>query len=431
MELKLPYGKKGKTVMIPEGTDLEIIYPRWNTGLKPEQSDEELIEAGINHPYGKHLAEIISPVEQVGIVVSDITRPVPVARILKIIINKLKKIGISERNLLIITATGLHRAHTAKELQGLLGKYYGQLRVIDHNAYDQSNLVQLGTTSRGTPIIVNKALTEIDKIITVGYITPHPRAGFSGGGKSIVPGVAGAAAINKIHRLEWMLDPNCVYISVENNPMYQDIKEFSAFIGIDFLINVVLQKGRVLKTFAGDFKQTHQAGIDFVKKHTIINREVIADLVLVTPGGYPLDHNLYQATKGLAAAWLVPSPLVKKRGEVILFSKCQEGLGKGHEKGYQVLIDSASPELAVKKMLEKRDSPIPGTWGTITWATLRQYAQITIVSEGIADDLIRKMKMKAAETVFEAIILAKKRLGNNLKLLIIPYGPETIISKIN
>ena len=332
--INLPFGKQHQALAIPHRNLLQLLQAQ--DPPKSEQTIQDALETPISAP---RLSKIISPQSKVAILVSDITRPVPTERILPPILNELTKENVNPRNISIIVATGLHRKNTPTELRTMLGEPIIQTySVSNHDAIDSTNLKHLGYTTRGTPINVNKIVCEADIRVVTGYIEPHEFAGFTGGRKSILPGVAGIDAINHNHSIEMLSHPKARMGILSGNPVHEDMMEAAAHVGIEFLVNVVLNSThQIANVVAGNMETAHLTGVKFLEQYVTVDVAEKTDVV-ITSSGYPLDFDFYQAMKAAMTAETV----VKEGGVIILLAECRDGYGPQAFK--KLLTSSATPQ---------------------------------------------------------------------------------------
>ncbi len=292
--------------------------------VDPLTDIEQRIKDALRAPTaGSPLEEVVSPGEKVGIIVNDPTRLARTEVILPHLLHELGQAGVVDENIFIIFAEGLHRQTTDEEKVQIVGKEIAsRIALYNHDAHDSSILVNVGATKRGTPVNINRHIANCDRRIVVGSINYHFFAGFSGGYKSIVPGVAGADTIKFNHSL--MLDDRARLGKLNGNPVHEDLKEAASFVGCDFMVNVVLNEHKeILAIFSGDIEQAHKKGCEFVEEVYGVEVGALGDIVIASCGGYPKDINVYQAQKTLENA----SRAVKDGGAIILIAQCLEGAG--------------------------------------------------------------------------------------------------------
>lgn len=409
--IEMPFGKGHLEVRIPTKNLKRIYALQEPPGLADE---EKALAAALAHPIeSKRLSALIGPQERVCILVSDITRPVPSKRIVTAI---LRELGSTPRNnITIVVATGLHRKNTDDELRALLGRgITGEIEVINHDAFAERGLRYAGKTSRGTELYVNVAVSDADKVIATGYIEPHEFAGFTGGRKSILPGICGADSINYNHRLENLDHPRAKTGILDGNPIHEDMVEAARIIGVDFIVNVVLNsKKQIVAVAAGDLERAHEKGVEFCRKHAQVALGESADIV-ITSSGYPLDINLYQAVKSIFAA----EPFARKGGTIILLAECEKGFGT--DLFYRWMTSFTSPTQMIHRIKEE------GYRADIDHcyflARILGDKEITIVSPHKHLQEINGSLMKTTDSAEEAIHDALKIRGENSGIALLPYA---------
>jgi len=289
----LPYGKSQLRVVL----DGEVVAPR---SVEPVDDETAAVYQAIENPIGTEpLREIVRCAERVAIVVNDITRLTRTDLFLPPIVNTLNAAGIPDRDMLIVFALGIHRRQTDEERKLIVGEeIFSRVRCVDHISTDDSNLVTIGTTSFGNVVEINREVWEADRIILTGEIIYHLIAGYSGGRKSLVPGVAGFRTTTFNHRM--IFDPNCCSGKLDGNPAHEDLLEACRMAEPDFLVNVVLSpEGKLIQVVAGHFDLAHREGCRTVDRMLGAEIDAPYDLVIASAGGFPLDIDLRQAHKGL------------------------------------------------------------------------------------------------------------------------------------
>jgi nickel-dependent lactate racemase len=325
----LKYGQEEIRVEIPDENLLGVLDAQ---GI-PSAPNEELavLEALENPVNSPRLREKVKRNEMVCIVFSDITRSWQRTHAyLPILVKEILEGGVNPKDISFVCATGTHRSHTPEEHRLLLGELFGKYRVQDHLCTDEKNLISVGTTSRGTPVLINKMAMEADHLILTGVIGYHFMAGWGGGRKSILPGIAGYRSIMANHSLA--LDPkegagrnmDCRTGNFMNNILHEDMQEAAAMAKPSFLLNVVMNsRGRIGWAVAGHWQDAYEKGTRIVDQVEEAKIHAKADLVITSAGGFPKDINVYQTTKALFNAW----EAVKSGGVILLISACSEGYG--------------------------------------------------------------------------------------------------------
>lgn len=313
------YGKGQKSFTIDErNLILDVKAHEPDLDIDEEKEILRALAAPIGAPL---LSEVVIPGESVVIITSDITRPCPSSVILPPLIRMLNEAGIRDEDITVVFALGSHRRHTEEEMRRLVGDdVYSRVHTVDS---DPEDTVFLGTTTRGTPVNIFSTVAQADRRICVGNIEFHYFAGYSGGGKAIMPGVSEREAIQANHSR--MIEESSKAGAIEGNQVRLDIEEAADICGCDYILNVVLNEDKkVVKAVAGDHRAAHRAGCAFLDDMYKIILPRLADIVIATPGGYPKDINLYQTQKSLDNA----KHAVRPGGIIILAGECSEGLGE-------------------------------------------------------------------------------------------------------
>lgn len=411
MKLAFGFGHTQQIVEVPDQNIMDILLPNQvklgKTGL------EEVLRA-LNEPIASpKLRDIVKPGETVAIISSDITRPMPTALVMPAVLDELYEAGIKKEDITLVFGLGIHRAHTEEERRKLAGeRAWAEIRCVDSTPED---CVHLGTTKAGTPIDISRAVAEADRRVCLGNIEYHYFAGYSGGGKAIMPGVSNNAAIGKNHSM-MVRDEACAG-RLDGNPIREDIEEGAAVCGIDFILNVVLDEHKqVVKAVAGDSVKAHREGCSFLDTFYLKEIPRRSDIVLVSQGGAPKDINLYQTQKALDNA----KHAVKKDGIVILIGSCKEGLG---EPVFEEWITTcASPHALLERV--RTDFKLGGHKAAAI-AMVLEDADVYLVSE-MDPDFVRKIHLKPFATAQEALDAAFHKLGPDASVLAMPYGGSTL-----
>lgn len=419
-DLQFDYGRNGIDISMD---------PSWNyTLLKPEDQPKvhdpiEAIKNSIKNPIGtqslENLIEQKGNVNEICIVVSDATRPVPSHLILEAIIEELNRYGIKNEQIFVLIATGLHRRSREDELKRILGDLFNKITVFDHVATDDENLVHLGTASDGVPILINKRYYESDFKILTGYVEPHFFYGFSGGRKSIVPGIAGVQTIQGNHSADNVSSPHCRFGVYEKNPMHKNGIEIARKVGTDFLVNVCINDlHQITEVAAGSLEKAHQQLVDYQLEKVFKRIDEPFDIVVCGNGGYPLDINLYQAVKSMAIGELA----VKDGGTIISVNECEDGFG--HEKFKDLLFTGESPDDLHRKIVS-HEITVPDQWEIQILTRILSKAEIFIVSS-LKEKEIGNIGLKYAPSVEEALNLSLERYGQDANILFLPHGPQIL-----
>ncbi len=412
MEVELGYGKGTVWVNVDESGLLGVLEPASieESGLSERQEIEKALSNPVNSP---RLESMIKPGEKITLITSDITRPCPSYKVLPPLMEELDRAGVRDDDITVVFALGSHRKHTEEEMKKLVGEnIYSRYSCID---LDAGNCLNIGVTKRGTPVDVFRPVVEADRRICVGNIEYHYFAGYSGGAKAILPGVCTKDAIQANHRM--MVRDDAVTGTLETNPLRCDIDEVSDLISIDFILNVVLDPHKkIIKAVAGHYIDAHREGCHFLDSLYKIIIEKAADIVIVSPGGFPKDINMYQAQKALDNA----RHAVREGGVIIWVASCSEGFGSAV---FEKWIRGAdSPDQIIEDI--QKNFELGGHKAAAIAMTLKK-AEIFLVSD-LDGDLVRSIFLKPFADVEEAQEEAYRLLGRDAKTLLMPYGGSTL-----
>ncbi|MCP4177055.1 MAG: nickel-dependent lactate racemase [bacterium] len=324
MKTSLAYGKEKIGIEVSDNSDIyESDFP------EPKIGPMEIVKQSLLSPINSsNLQQALKKRKnnKVVIVVSDITRPIPYASFLQCILDEIETAGIERSNITILIATGMHRISTENDRLEILGiDICNKYKIIDHDCENKRNLLKIeGKSKFGSDIILNRYLVEAGFKIVTGLVEPHFMAGFSGGRKSICPGLVSLKTIQTFHGFKILNNKNTINALLKDNPCHEESLSVAKAAKIDFSVNIVLNKERhVINSFAGELETSHAAACDFVIKHACpkVNKEY--DIVITSSGGYPLDATFYQVAKGIISCM----PVVKKNGIIISIGECCEGIG--------------------------------------------------------------------------------------------------------
>ena len=403
---------------------------KWNVDvLKPNpqqilKNPLQSIQDKIKHPVGSaSLKEIVMEKGLVGkvcIVSSDSTRPVPSYLLLEATINELNNYGIHDSQIIILIATGLHRPSREEEREKILGKnLYGRIECVDHLATDMNNLTFLGKSKTEIPIYINKYYLESDLKILTGYVEPHFFFGFSGGCKSIVPGVAGAITIQANHSAQLIASENSRFGKYQENPMYLNSMDIVHITGVDFIVNVCIDEHhQITKVEAGALEVAHDLLVQYQLKKVFSPIKRLYDIVVCGNGGFPLDLNLYQAVKSMAIGEMG----VKHGGTIISVNECSDGIGQ--EQFKELLFSGMSPKEIHDKIVQKKIL-VPDQWEIQVLTRILQKADIYVVSD-LNEHELGNIGLKYAQTVENAISMGLKKHGQDARILFLPNGPQIL-----
>lgn len=418
---KLKYGSTYFPLKLQEEN---ILYILEGKDLEPITDLETAVNEILDNPLGTQpFNEIFREGQKVVIVVSDVTRLwVKTHLYLPFIVKRLNQLGIADDAITILVATGTHREESESELQAIVGTdLFARIKVIDHICDQKENLVYVGTTSRSTEVEINRLVLEADRVILTGGIVHHLMAGFGGGRKSIIPGVASKKTIaqNHLHALDPQSKKSNPLIGVgalSNNPLHEDMVEATSLVDPDFLINSIVDtKGQIVKLVGGHWLNAWLEGCRWCDANFGIAIDEQADLVIASCGGYPKDINLYQSTKSLFNA----AKAVKPGGVMILITECREGAGADEFFGWsRFLLDGTIDQEL------RRNFTIPG-YVFFAAVEVAQKCKIILVSQ-ISPENVKSMGFHAVPDLQEALNIAYDILGPAPSTILMPYAGSTV-----
>ena len=418
MKVRLAYGKTGLVIDVPEDRTT-VIQPQYLPGLPDETG---ALRTAVRDPVGgaSPLRRLAGPEHTVAISVCDITRPMPTDLVLPVILDELSQ--VPDENIVILVATGTHRANSDRELRDMIGdKVVDRYTVVNHDAFDISGLVHAGTTPNGIPILLNRTWSEADVRVTLGFVEPHFFAGFSGGPKMVAPGLAGFETTMMLHNSEMIGHPNATWGVTEGNPIHDAIRWIAAHTGVDFAIDVTLNRSRQLTSvYAGEPATTHRAACRFARTLSMQPVEQPFDVVITTNSGYPLDLNLYQSVKGMSAA----AQVAKLGGTIICAAECSDGVPDHGE--YGRLLRSRSSPQELLDMINEAGHNIHDQWQVQIQAQIQLRATVGVKSDHLTDDQVRSAHLQPVEDIERAAREALEAAGSDARLCVIPEGPQTI-----
>lgn len=417
MRVNLLYGKRQKVIELPDERTT-VIKPKH---VPPLPDEEYAIRQALRNPIGSPpLRELVSPDDTVAIVFSDITRPMPNDRVLPVLLDELNQ--IPKDQIVLINALGTHRANTHNELTDLLGaEIFSQYQVVQHDCYDENCLTPLGRTSRGNKILVNSLYLKSTVRILTGFIEPHLFAGFSGGPKAVLPGIAGADTIFSNHGPGMIADPSSNFTLTNGNPIWEEMLEVALQTNPTFILNVTLTDDRhITGVFAGDLQQTYQKGVKFLKRSALIAVDNLFDIAITTAGGYPLDISMYQSVKGIKVA----SGIVRDGGTILLISECLEGLPEYGEFGEIMRLSETPDDLLA--MVHSPGYSMQDQWDAQIHAQICKRLALRIYSEGLTDGEIQQVFGVPSRDVEYTLEGLHKKYGPNARIAVLPSGPLAV-----
>ena len=432
MKTAIRYGRRFVDINVPD--DAVVVNPlAVNVIADPKSALSELLaDPTGSPPLQQILARHDGP--EVCVVVSDFTRPLPYEDILPGLLGYLVEHGVKKERITLLIATGMHRGSTDGERRELFGDVVDQFRIVDHDSRDAESMVPLPHRTRhGSQVSINKLFYEADVKILVGLIESHFMAGFSGGRKSVCPGLVDLKTIETFHGPDFLENENAANCLLEGNPCHLESTDVAGMVNVDFIVNVTINHDRKISgIFAGDLVRAHQAGTDFVSKFTKVKLSEPYDIVVTSGGGYPLDATLYQTGKGMVGAL----PVVKKGGTIIIASQCSEGPGSREFEEELLKYDGRREDFLPD--IRKRDKVILDQWGIEMQFKVFQKVSldgIILCATGIDRELLPRLSVTAGYQFADSGKIAdmvQGALDHALKekpdatIAVIPEGPYVV-----
>ena len=422
MNVRFPYGK----TLLSYDFEKANLLTSSIEGYDPKLSEQALVETAMAAPEGGiTLRELARDKQKIVLIASDHTRPVPSKVIVPPMLRELRA-GNPDADITILISTGCHRETTKDELVSKFGpEIVANEKIVIHDCDDGQNLVNVGTLPSGGQCLLNRLAVEADLLVAEGFIEPHFFAGFSGGRKSVLPGVAGRETVLANHCSEFIAHPCSRTGILEGNPIHADMLWAAKKVNLRYIVNVVLNgEKQVIYAVAGDLEKAHKKGTDFLSGLCGVQTEP-ADIVISTNGGYPLDQNVYQAVKGMTAA----EAAVKEGGVIIMLAASNDGIGGDHF--YHQLADERDLSKTMAAFLNRsRKETVPDQWQTQIFIRVLQKARVIYVSE-IDPQTVEDMHMIPAADLQDAMEKAKKMIGKeNPTITAIPDGVAVMVKGI-
>lgn len=423
--IQLPYGTGYLELNLPPESNYQVLAPE-SAHYQAENSQEELVRQSLANPIeSAKLADMVKGKQKIVLITSDHTRPVPSHITLPILLEEIKQANNSAEITLLIS-TGTHRPTTEEEMLNKFGrKVLDQVKVVNHLSDRTDDMVFLGTLPSGGELWINKLAIEADLLISEGFIEPHFFAGFSGGRKSVLPGIASTKTVFYNHNAQFIASPYARAGVLDQNPIHKDMVWAARQAKLAFILNVVInEKKEIINCFAGHPIKAHEQGCDFVRRLTSV-KAVPGDIVISTNGGYPLDQNVYQAVKGMTAA----ESSAKPEAVIIMVSRCGDGLGGDHF--FHMLSDYPTPQAAIEPILSIPPAEtIQDQWEAQILARILIKHKVIMVCDQATAENVQKMHMDYASSIDEALAKAIAIKGKDATITVIPDGVGIIVEKL-
>jgi lactate racemase len=418
VRVELPFGRTTVAVEVPDGTP--VLLPAPTPVL---QNPVEAVREALRQPIaGPPLRERVAPDDDVVIVISDLTRPAPNKLFLPVILEELAAAGVSAERVTILNGTGLHRPNTTPELEEMLGpELLSRCRIVQHVARDASTLVEVGQLD-GVPVQFARAYVDATFRIVTGFVEPHLFAGYSGGAKGVMPGVAGAVTVMANHGAANLADPGARWCTTTGNPVFEQIQAAVTLCPFDFLLNVTIDNERRLTgVFAGDLGAAHAAAIEQAARQHIRPIDEAYDVVVVTNMGYPADTTLYQVVKAMSLA----AEAVRPGGAMVVVAGCEEGVGSDDYIEGLKLADSPA---ALLDQIRTTRHPRHDQWQIQCQAMAQAKARVYLHSL-LTDEQCRASHLEPVHDVsalIQSLIAEARTQGRPGSVLVLPHGQLTV-----
>lgn len=416
----LPYGNKKLELDVP--SDAAVVCSGIDE-LISTRPGVEIVREAMENPIGSsRLSELSKGKKTATLIISDHTRPVPSKDIVPEMLREMRE-GNPDIDITLLVATGCHRRTEAGELIGKLGEeIVKNEKIAVHDACDSSSNVKIGFLPSGAPLVIDRLAAETDLLVAEGFIEPHFFAGFSGGRKSVLPGVCDRVTVFGNHCSRFIDSHFARAGMLDGNPIQEDMVAAGRMAKLTYIVNVIIDENKeTVAAFAGDFDKAHRAGCDFLLKWCKVEK-ALADIIITTNGGAPLDQNIYQCTKGLSTAEAAANP-----GSVIIIcAECADG--HGGEGFYHYLRDCESPAALYERcMATPQDETPQDQWQAQIQARIQAAHTVIFVTRPELKELIEDMKMIYAPSPEEALAMAKSIKGEDASVTVIPNGISVII----
>ena len=419
MRVHLAYGETGLSVDLPDGRTT-VVEPRYVPGAP---DPHEVLRSALRSPVaGPPLREVVRRGQTVAISVCDGTRAQPRDLMVPAVLEEIQHV-VSLDDVVILVATGTHRGNTEAELRAMLGdEVVDSVRVLNHDARDDQSLVWMGVHGNGVPVWLDRHWVEADVRITTGFVEPHFFAGFSGGPKLVVPGLAGLETVLTLHDAQRIGSTQATWGICEGNPVHDDIRAVVAAVGaVDFAFDVTLNREQqVVQAFGGELFAMHAAAREAARGLAMAPVPGLFDVVLTTNSGYPLDQNLYQAVKGISAAGAV----VMDGGTIVCAAECRDGF-PNHGSFREVLESAESPH-ALLEAIENRARTVPDQWQVQVQAKLQSRARVIMHTSYLSDHALAVAHLEQTHDVAATVRALLDEAGPDARVCVLPEGPQTI-----
>jgi nickel-dependent lactate racemase len=422
--VKIPYSKGFIDLEVSERNLIGVLESKAHH-FKTEDDQVTIAKKALENPIGSpRLRDLAKGKNNIVIITSDHTRPVPSKITMPLLLEEIRN-GNPEAEITILIATGFHRLTTHEEMVNKFGEeIVKNEKLVNHDCRDKSSLVDVGILPSGGKLILNKLAMEADLLVAEGFIEPHFFAGFSGGRKSVLPGVASETTVLANHCSKFIASEYARAGTLEGNPLHKDMVYAAEAANLAFILNVVIDsEKRIINAFAGHRTAAHETGCEFVSKLASVKAQP-ADIAITSNGGYPLDQNIYQSVKGMTAA----EATAKENGVIIIAAACNDG--HGGEAFYNTFLENATAQSIMDKIMQiPMESTIPDQWESQILARILINYKVILVTDQCNPKMVTDMHMLHAYTLEEALKMAYEIKGADATVTVVPDGVSVIVQK--
>ena len=418
INVRLAYGEHGLDVVLP-AANTTVIEPIFEPATPdPAAALRHALRSPVSGP---PLRERLRRRQSVAIAICDMTRPQPRQQMVMALLDEMEGL-VPLSDVVILVATGTHRANTDAEIREMLGNEIPDVvRVVNHDARDMSSLTWCGEYGAGVPVWLNREWMGAGVRITTGFVEPHFFAGFSGGPKLAAPGLAALETVLVLHDAKRIGHPDARWGVCEGNPVHDDIRAVAVGTGVDFAFDVILNRDKeIVAAYAGDLLPMHEAARRHSRRVAMRKVRAPADVVVTTNSGYPLDQNLYQAVKGMSAA----AEVVKRGGTIVCAAECRDGF-PDHGGYRQALQQAESPQALLDGIVSRPDT-LPDQWQVQVQARVQVHAEVYVHSSHLSDEDLFQAHLRPVPDVGALVAEQVARMGPDVQVIVLPEGPQTI-----
>ena len=420
--IPIPY-HTGTVPLHLEEEQLAAIITARTHGFDPKMGETDIIEQALRNPIGSRpLHELAAGKRDIVLVTSDHTRAVPSRLTLPVLLREIRR-GSPDARITILIATGLHRPTTVQEQRRMFGDdIVDRENIVVNDAFCPGDFVDMGRLPSGASFCVHRLAVQCDLLVAEGFIEPHFFAGFSGGRKSILPGICSAETVNENHSFHAIASPFAQSGVLNHNPVHEDMLEAARRVNLQFIFNVALSGDKkVIAAFAGHFEKAHAAGVEFVRSLAQCPRTE-GDIVVTSNGGYPLDQNLYQSVKAVSTAAMC----CREGGVIIMCCGCADGMGGDN---FEKLMTMGTPREIEQYLsgIPPKES-IPEQWNVQVYVRALEKHTVILVSDNLPPEKVKAANMVPAQTPDEALAMARGLVGDQARVVVIPDGVAVVIA---